>query len=69
MASLKHLEKRKAAQLDRIERKLDLLLKQAGISFDEPAPAEGEQPEASEPEGETQPAEGEQPDKPRNKKK
>jgi hypothetical protein len=64
MASLKHIEKVRAAQLDRIERKLDALLKQAGISLVETAPVvEVGEPEGSEPEGE-QPE-----DKPRTKKK
>jgi len=64
MASPKHIEKVRAAQLDRIERKLDALLKQAGISLVETAPVvEAFEPEDSEPEGE-QPE-----DKPRTKKK
>ncbi len=75
MASLKHIEKVRAAQLDRIERKLDALLKAQGIKLEEPAPApaaepepetsEGEQPE----EGKPETPEGEQPEKPRTKKK
>jgi hypothetical protein len=76
MASLKHLEKRKAAQLDRIERKLDLLLKASGMSLEETEPVQEEptgegkdaNPEAGDPEGE-QPEAGEAEDaKPRNRK-
>lgn len=69
MASLKHLEKRKAAQLDRIEQKLDLLLKAAGIVVEETQPVVEETPLTGEGEGDT--PEGEQPesDKPRSRKK